>query len=210
MQNLNTILAAALACGLTPDSTFDGDGPLSVGHGASRPFGGKLSQRAGRPLSIGAGYPDTAAPMGGPQNLLDIVARFGGRPCQVRGEPMPTGDCASRLCLTQLFYSVSVAASATAQSFDLRPRDWFQPIAWVDYSPAAVSITAITYKGNPVFESTAIIIPSSAFPATSNWNFVIGIPAISSNNGYILTLANSTAAAVTFAGRLIGVGMRSA
>lgn len=208
MHTMKNLVQAALALGLQPDDTFR-DNSLSVGAEVVRPFGGKLAQRAGssRGLMVGADVGGSSVQPNDP--LLGILRGLGGSACKVTGEPMPGGDCARRLCLTQLFYGATVAISATAQAYSLNPRDWFLPIAWVDWSAAAVSITSITYKSNPVFESTGTIIPSSAFPPTSNWNMVIGIPAISNVTGYSLVLANSTAGAVAFAGKLVGVGMRS-
>ena len=78
---------------------------------------------------------------------------------------MPAGDCARRLCLTQLFWSESVAAGATAEAFSLFARDWFLPLVWVDTGTHAdVSIASVTYKADPLFESgnTTAIEPDVA------------------------------------------------
>lgn len=187
------------------------DDSLSVGAEVVRPFGGKLREAATRqrPLSVGADMGGAAAGNGSNYGtLMGILASFGGRPCQVRGEPMPAGDCARRLCLTQLFYGVTVTASAAGQSYTLYARDWFLPIAWVDYSAATVSIASVTFKTDPLFDSNTEFTPSAAFPAASNWNFVIGIPAFSSTNGYVFSLNNSAAAGAAFAGKLIGIAVR--
>lgn len=186
------------------------DDSLSVGAEVVRPFGGKLRAAASnRALSVGADMGGAAAGNGSNYGtLMGILASFGGRPCQVRGEPMPAGDCARRLCLTQLFYGVTVTASATGQVYTLLARDWFLPIAWVDYSASTVGIAAVTFKTDPLFDSNTAFVPSAAFPAASNWNFVIGIPAFSSTNGYVFTLTNSAAAGAAFAGKLIGIAVR--
>lgn len=187
------------------------DDSLSVGAEVIRPFGGKLKasqQRAANGgLSVGADIGGGAS-NGNYNTLMGILAAYGGRPCQVRGEPMPAGDCARRLCLTQLFYGVTVTASATGQTYTLTARDWFLPLAWVDYSASTVSIVSVTFKTDPLFDSNTTFVPSAAFPAASNWNFVIGIPAFSSTNGYVFTLANSAAAGAAFAGKLIGIAVR--
>lgn len=193
---------------------------LEVGEDVMRPFGGKLRKQAqGRSpgLSVGDGIGGNANARGAANEIMDLLARVGGTPCRMWGAtpPIPIDDgCPSykKLCGAILPYNVSVAASATGQSYTVLAKKWYWPLFWVDASASTVTVVSLLFQGDPVFENgtgSGALIVSSLLAAAGNYGFVPGLPAIDNTNGLVFSLANSAGAAAQFQGMFIGLSIRN-
>lgn len=193
---------------------------LEVGADRLKPFGGKM--RAAAPaqnLSVGdaAGTVSPSSARGAANEIMDLLARIGGTPCRMWGATPPTpltDGCPAwkKVCGAILPYNNSVDASATAEQYTVYAKKWFWPLFWVDASASTVTVTNLTFQGDPVFENgvgSGALIVSSLFAAAGNYSFVPGLPAIDNTNGLVFTLANSAGAAAQFQGMFVGLSIRN-
>lgn len=204
-------LTSQLAAGRMP--------ALEVGAPRLKPFGGKLRKAEARDLSVGdaAGTVTPNSARGAANEIMDLLARVGGTPCRVWGAtpPVPMEDgCPpwKKLCGAILPYNVSVAASATGQTYTVLAKKWYWPLFWVDASASTVTVVSLLFQGDPVFENgtgSGALIVSSLLTAAGNYSFVPGLPAIDNTNGLVFSLANSAGAAAQFQGMFVGLSIRN-
>lgn len=220
--NMTAVLAMTAGVGVRLEDAE----VLDVGQRPLTPFGGKLrgsyvpgavSVGDSRPVPSTA-LPGCGTPSGGAMNAVaDMIARLGGTPCRLWGAspPVPlTEGCPNwkKVCGAILPYNVSVSASATAQSYTVLAKKWFWPLFWVDASASTVTVTNLTFQGDPVFENgtgSGALIVSSLLTAAGNYSFIPGMPAIDNTNGLVFTLANSAASAAQYQGMFVGVSIRN-
>lgn len=223
--HLITTMLASLSLG--DGVRLDDAEVLDVGQRQMLPFGGKFRGSGAtvrESMSVGDSRPGSSTlpgcgtSSGGAMNaVVDLIAKLGGTPCRLWGAspPVPlTEGCPNwkKVCGAIAPYGVSVLAGATVQPYTLFAKKWFWPLFWVDASAATVSVTALTFQADPVFENgsgSGALIVSSLLTAAGNYSFVPGLPAIDSTNGLQFQLANSAGAAAAFQGMFVGVSIRN-
>lgn len=192
---------------------------LSVG--GCPPFGGRGRGRKGNSARGGVSV-GQAVGFGngcGADSVVNLLNRIGVPACRVWGAEPPSGRDAMgcprhrKVCGAIYPYGVSVAASATAQLFEMFAKVWFWPIFWADTSETQVRVVSLEYTQDPVFENgigSGPLNPSALFGASGFYGFVPGLPAYDNKVPLVAELSNSDAATPRrFRGMFVGISIRN-
>ncbi len=189
-----------------------------------RPFGGKPTGGVANPnmphqpgLGVGA---ISSGVMGGQGNqVLAWLNSLGADTCRVWGSEPPGGRARNgcpmqkKVCGAILPYFHTTGIAATAEEYDLFAKVWFWPAFWVDTSGTEITVVALEYTSDPVFENgdgSGPLDVSTLFAPGAFYGFVPGLPAFDNTVPLTAFLANSDGAATQdYQGMFIGVSIRN-